>query len=347
MKDALERASEIRFFAERLSCTLSYQPFPPLVAGSDDQKSIEAEWDRATALTALVDAQPEDSLILFTTPEALADPVLEKKALLSLRITLSPGDEISPKSLVERLTEDLGYANEPVCERPGEFAVRGNLLDVYPVSLPHPIRIDFFGDEIESIRTYNPTDQLSHGTLSEVSIGPTEVGESDADGTFTPHQNGSLADYLNLPTNWIFEEPDRLRREHPILFEKAEGWNPSQRGGAPTLSRFLERQEAKNDQLLLISEVETVLPLAKSVEDDAIITKDPEVLRPGLIRGLVGADRSAHEESTRLEFLRKLHDLDQSGAAVHLVLPGKSETERFREWLAHDESLRGFFPPIF
>ncbi|MEM0966481.1 MAG: transcription-repair coupling factor [Verrucomicrobiota bacterium] len=345
MKDALERSAEIRFFEEQLSCTVSHQSLPSLVSGSEDQKSVEAEWDRATAITSLVDSPKGNPLVLFTTPEALADPVIAKRVLLSLRLSLSVGDEISPQKLAGKLAGDLGYANEPVCEQPGEFAVRGNLLDVYPVSLPHPVRIDFFGDEIESIRPFNPTNQLSHGLLEEISISPTEVreGGTEMEGT---RSDGTLAEYLDGPVNWIFEEPDRLRREHPILFEKPEGWNPDQQVGAPTLSRFLERPDANNDQLFLLSEMECVLPLAEKVVDVPLITKDPEVLRPGLIRGLVGADRSAHEESTRLEFLRKLHDLDQSGASVHLVLPGKNETDRFREWLAQDELLKDFSPPI-
>ncbi|MGE9291260.1 MAG: transcription-repair coupling factor, partial [Puniceicoccales bacterium] len=345
---ALERAVEIRFFADRLGIPIRVLPFPPLAkeAGASDGARVEAEWDRAAALAAILDRKKKERLLFVTTPDALLDPVIARKQLRAQRLEIRPGIEIPPSQLAQRLSEELGYDNEPVCERPGEFAVRGNLLDVYPVSLAHPIRIDFFGDEIESIRPFDPTSQLSTGSLTEAWIGPTHSDNEEG-------VDGSLAEYLDRATAWILEEPDSLRREHPTCFEKPErrthgkGKIPSaDYGNVPTLARIFERPGAEKDSALLLSEVETVLPLALKVESIPLTTKDPEILRGELIRGLLGADRTAHEESARLRFLHKIADLAAKGAKVHLVLPGESEENRFREWMAQDDVLRAFHPPI-
>ncbi|MBC2604170.1 transcription-repair coupling factor [Puniceicoccus vermicola] len=347
-RTALQRAVEISFFRDQLGLSFRILPFPPLAkeSGASDGARVEAEWDRAAALAALLDRKKGDNLLFVTTPDALLDPVIPRSQLRAQRLAIRTGEEIPPAELARRLSEELGYDNEPVCERPGEFAVRGNLLDVYPVSLAHPVRIDFFGDEVESIRPFDPTSQLSEGNLREVWIGPTQ---GSAEGV----SDGALADYLDRPTTWILEEPDTLRREHPILFEKPErpthgkGKLPApSSSGAPTLARIFERPGAEKDSALLLSEVETVLPLALVSENIPLTTKDPEILRGELIRGLLGADRTAHEESTRLRFLHKVAQLASEGAKVHLVLPGESEENRFREWMAQDAILRDFDPPI-
>ena len=339
-RDALERAVEMAFFRDRLGGKLQILPFPPMATSAEGQQGarMEAGWDRAAALTTLLDRPAEEPLLFITTPEALLDPVLSRKKLQSRRIRIRTGEEIPPNELARRLGNDLGYANEPVCERPGEFAVRGNLLDVYPVSLAQPVRIDFFGDEIESIRPFDPTSQLSDGNLPEVWIGPVESGS-------TSEETGSLADYLDHPTSWILEEPDSLRRDHPILFEKPEKSPANSR--VPSLARLFERPKAKRDHCLLLSEVETVIPLSDGCKDIPITTRDPEVLRGELVRGLIGADRTAHEESTRVRFLHKLADLAEKGATIQLVLPGESEVKRFREWMEQDAILRDFKPPIY
>ena len=342
---AIERAAEIRFFLERLEVSARILPFPPLSHGSggSDGARIEAEWDRAAALAAILDRKPSDRIVFVTTPEALLDPVISRAGLRSTRLVLRTGEEIPPDQLAKKLSLDLGYDNEPVCERPGEFAVRGNLVDVYPVSLSHPIRIDFFGDEIESIRPYDPTSQLSEGELEELWVGPASAG-SPKDSK--ENAGGSLAEYLDEPTAWVLEEPDTLRREYPILFEKPEK-SAEKTANVPTLARLFERPRAQVDTAFLLSEVETVLPLAQKTKDIPLQTRDPETLRGELIRGLLGADRTAHEESTRLRFLHKLAALSKDGSEIKLVLPGESEEARFREWMRQDEQLQNFNPPIF
>ena len=64
-----------------------------------------------------------------------------------------------------------------LCETPGEFAVRGGLIDVYPLNADAPHRIDFFGDEVEQIRLYDPTTQRTLGEVNELTIAGTPENE--------------------------------------------------------------------------------------------------------------------------------------------------------------------------
>ena len=59
-----------------------------------------------------------------------------------------------------------------MCEAPGQFAVRGGIVDVYPVSADAPVRIDFFGDEVDSVRKFDPDTQLADQKIDSVSIDP-------------------------------------------------------------------------------------------------------------------------------------------------------------------------------
>lgn len=85
--------------------------------------------------------------------------------------SVSMGDVFDPADLRDRLTAN-GYVSASVTESPGEFTSRGGILDVFPPAQPHPLRIEFFGDEIDSIRYYDRDTQRSLENAPEVIIGP-------------------------------------------------------------------------------------------------------------------------------------------------------------------------------
>ena len=86
-------------------------------------------------------------------------------------LKLNVGLEISPKTLIENLYH-IGYQRESIVTKTGEFGERGYIIDIFPVSVDHPVRIEFFGDEIESIRIFNEDDQKSIQEIKEVTIYP-------------------------------------------------------------------------------------------------------------------------------------------------------------------------------
>ena len=89
----------------------------------------------------------------------------------SFVLKLKVGDVIEPKDLVDRLVS-CGYVRDTIVNKTGEFGVRGYVIDVFPIDSDNPIRIEFFDDEIESIRSFDPETQKSISTLSDIEINP-------------------------------------------------------------------------------------------------------------------------------------------------------------------------------
>ncbi len=122
--------------------------------------------------------------ILVTTVRALQERAPLPAHLADLRLTLRTGDTLPFSSLVEIL-EERGFDRVPVVEEVGQFAVRGGILDVFSFGSPDPLRIEYWGDEIESLRTFDILDQRSSGTLQEAHILPVDFSVEEAAGAAT------------------------------------------------------------------------------------------------------------------------------------------------------------------
>jgi len=106
---------------------------------------------------------------VVTYPEALAEGVAERHTLADSTITLRVGAKADLTATIHRLRE-LGFAEQDYVYEPGQFARRGSILDIFGYSHELPCRIDFFDDEIDSIRTFDIETQLSAERLQEVSV---------------------------------------------------------------------------------------------------------------------------------------------------------------------------------
>ncbi|MDE6648290.1 MAG: transcription-repair coupling factor [Prevotella sp.] len=113
-------------------------------------------------------------LYIVTSPEAVAELVVEKKVLDDRTLTLRQGDTLDADAAVQTLRE-LGFQEVDYVYEPGQFALRGSILDVYSYSSELPFRIDLFGDDIDSIRTFEVDTQLSKDRCEQVEIVP-ELG---------------------------------------------------------------------------------------------------------------------------------------------------------------------------
>ncbi len=109
--------------------------------------------------------------LFVTTPRALQERMAMPDRLARLRLELEVGDDIGFSLIVDEL-EALGYRKEPLVQEVGEFAVRGGLVDIFSLGLPDPVRIEFWGDEITSIRSFEVSDQRSTAELDSVHILP-------------------------------------------------------------------------------------------------------------------------------------------------------------------------------
>ena len=118
---------------------------------------------------------PHSSLYIVTCPEALSELVVSNKHLDDRTIALRVGDE---KDIVEleKTMRSFGFKEVDYVYEPGQFAVRGSILDVYSFSNEYPYRVDFFGDEIDSIRTFEVQTQLSKGKVDKMNIVPELAG---------------------------------------------------------------------------------------------------------------------------------------------------------------------------
>ncbi len=110
-------------------------------------------------------------LALVVPMKALTQPTLTRDELAETTLTLRRGDERGPDALMERWVQ-LGYRPAPTVEEPGEVNRRGGILDIFPPGDAQPLRIEFVGDEIESLRRYDPLTQRSDSQVDVALVGP-------------------------------------------------------------------------------------------------------------------------------------------------------------------------------
>lgn len=118
-------------------------------------------------------------LCVVTFPTALAERVASRKELTDHSLTLHTGEEYDIIALTRRL-EEVGFHRRDYVYEPGEYALRGSILDVFSFSSELPFRIDFFGDEVETIRTFEVQSQLSKQLCVEAHIVPHVEEQSSA-----------------------------------------------------------------------------------------------------------------------------------------------------------------------
>jgi transcription-repair coupling factor (superfamily II helicase) len=139
--------------------------------------------------------------ILLCPLQACLQKLPQKKTLKELFKRLSVGDTFSFESLEHYFTS-LGYKRAPVVSDKGEFAIRGSLIDVFPVASMHPYRLDFFGDTIDSIRTFDSGSQKSVQKVDSLFLGPA----SEWDLLKTETAPSTLLDFLGKETLVVFDD---------------------------------------------------------------------------------------------------------------------------------------------
>ncbi len=132
-------------------------PSPPL--GDWHSQLTEEESERIRVLKGLKDKNTKK--LIFTSPGALFAPCPSPNAFYKNSLELIQGESYPFALLAKRLAEELHYDAEALCEQPGQFALRGGIIDIYPLGAIEPCRLDFFGDKLESIRIFDPTTQRS------------------------------------------------------------------------------------------------------------------------------------------------------------------------------------------
>lgn len=124
---------------------------------------------RMQALIAMVER--ERTTIVVCSARALTQFVIPPQELSASLYTLEPGQEVDLTLMLEHLY-NLGYEPVAEVEEPGQFSHRGGIVDLFPPTLPRPVRVEFFGDEIESLRTFDQETQRSLNPIHKCVVGP-------------------------------------------------------------------------------------------------------------------------------------------------------------------------------
>ncbi len=172
---ALQLHDELAFWTSGAPCYLFSEPNPLFYE--------EAAWgtttrrERLQTLTALAVhhlpfvEKPASPPIIITSARALMTRTLPRRDFLMASKQLKLGQSISLSNLLKEWLR-IGYQSAETVLEPGQFSHRGGLLDVWPQSEPHPVRLDFFGDEIDTIRLFDPGSQRTVGKLDSILISP-------------------------------------------------------------------------------------------------------------------------------------------------------------------------------
>ncbi len=194
---AKKMLEEYRFLEENVC----FYPAKDFLFYQADIHGKELVRERIEAIRMMLE-KGKDGVTIITTFDAFMDKMVSKENLQKQIMTLKAGDVVDLEQLICQIS-GLGYDREAQIDGPGQFAVRGGILDIYPLTEELPIRMEFWGDEIDSIRTFDVDSQRSVENLQEITIYP---GDESKNG-----KNVSFLDYFSESDTALFlDEPVRL-----------------------------------------------------------------------------------------------------------------------------------------
>ena len=331
LKEAEQLADEVAFFLRAAGGAAPPQVllFPESIADSRDMReAFAASSARLNVLSRLrglrgVRTAGPGALFVATTPAALLQPVPALEAMAERELTLTRGQHQPFQGLLEQL-QKLDYDSEAVCESPGSYAVRGGIVDVYPVTANQPYRLDFFGDEIEEIRGFDPVTQRSTDPVASITLAASPRVRLE------PAKTG-LAAYLGECAQLALIEPAALEEEFGAF--AADGTDP--------LASLLQRCAGVHG----IGDLDEASP--RLGESAAEATWDTESLAhhrryPG--EGLVAQERLEAEAGARRAFLAQVAAWKQAGYEAAFVAAKEGEEQRIREILEADPAWKAIRP---
>ena len=146
-------------------------------------------------------------LVICTYPEALAERVADERELSENSLKIKVGDRL-PIADFEQMLADRGFEQVDFVYEPGQYSLRGGIVDVFSYSESRPFRFDFFGDEVDSIRRFNISSQLSNDKAEQVEIIPNMNGSDMA--------KVSLANFVGSATFWFYDAEYVLKRVNDL-----------------------------------------------------------------------------------------------------------------------------------
>jgi transcription-repair coupling factor (superfamily II helicase) len=180
--------------------------------------------------------------LVITYPEALFEKVVLPKTLSSNIITIKTNDTINPDSLME-LFVMYGFERTDFVYEPGQFALRGGILDIYSFGNEKPYRVELFGNEVDSIRIFDPETQLSERKLLQVNIIP------NVETQFESSDKVSIAEFLPENTVIWWKDWDVIREKIDTQEEDLQGFLALMKDG------FGKQTETEEEDIRILKEV--------------------------------------------------------------------------------------------
>lgn len=265
--------------------------------------SPEIAGDRLHTLTRL--HHGGEALCVFTDIQSLLQPVPPPDRLAARTLSLSQGDQWPMEPLCETLLE-MGYDFEAEVTDKGEAAKRGGVLDIWPPNHPSPVRLDFFGDELDSLRSFDPATQRSLERVGSVQVLPARESSTGEQAAFT--------DYLPVDTRWLWFDYPSIA-DHATLY-----------------------QESREDPFLLWPQLQHLIRSKAGgghLRTGDGLTENPLPLQLTACAGLSAipgvGDASAKLEQERMELIRQQCQLAAKGWTVVFCLNTDGSRARFLE----------------
>ena len=187
-----------------------FYPARDLLFYHADIKGAFLTGKRMEVLRAIVEKKGREAITVVTTMDAFLDGLPSKEELCGNRIKIHAEEALDFQKLQENLSI-LGYERENQVESPGQFAVRGGILDVFPLTEENPVRIELWGDEVDSIRSFDVESQRSTENLQEIEIYP-------ATENWKQMETESFLAYFPVKETILFlDEPVRLQESAEIV----------------------------------------------------------------------------------------------------------------------------------
>lgn len=217
---------------------------------------------RNESLTAL----DKGNVAIVTYPEALAEKVATTERVQHNILHLHKGEKVDSKFVVDMLNE-TGFQRVDYVYEPGQFAVRGSLIDVFSYSNEYPYRLDFFGNEIDSLRSFEVDTQLSREQLDEVTLSPS-FEDAEVQGISLPEFMHDGAIVISSDPLWVKDRVADICSQ-----QLSEQLIKSEEGDVKALQKLVDAERFKKafDRFSSIIINDKVSPLADGRQADTVI----------------------------------------------------------------------------
>ena len=291
------------------------------------QRDAASEILRTEVLSRLSRRRTEkqSSLYIVSCPEAVSELVVSKTRLDERTLTLSAGQTVDLVE-VQRTLREFGFSEVDYVYEPGQFAVRGSIMDVYSFSSEWPFRIDFFGNEIDTIRTFEVQDQLSRDKRDTVEIVPELARMADEKMPFTSF----------LPSDTLLVVKDMLYLRETVGRIYQEGFSSQAmterlEGATETEQAEIMRDMRRDNQLVSGTRFSEEITSFRRIEIGHNATGTPDAT----ITFNITPQPLFHKNFDLLT--RSLEDYRLMGYKLYILADSEKQTKRLRDIFDSDE----------